>query len=107
MSDQKSLAHTVLFTLNDRSEDAKQRLVADCRKYLSSHPGTVFFAAGTLAEDIQWSISDRDFDVALHLVFRDKAAHDAYQDSPQHAEFLEKHSDGWSAIRVIDCYVEQ
>ena len=100
------LAHTVLFTLKDRSEEAKSRLVADCKKYLSSHPGTVFFAAGTLAEDIQWSISDRGFDVALYLVFRDRAAHDAYQDSPEHAAFLEKHSDSWSAIRVLDCYVE-
>jgi len=106
MPDEKMLAHTVLFTLKDRSPESKTRLVADCKKYLSSHPGTVFFAAGTLAEEIQWSISDRDFDVALYLVFRDRAAHDAYQDSPEHAEFLDKHSATWSAIRVLDCYVE-
>jgi hypothetical protein len=106
MTGQKMLAHTVLFTLKNRSEETTKRLVADCKKYLSSHPGTVFFAAGTLAEDIQWSISDRDFHVALHLVFQDKAAHDVYQDSPEHAEFLDKHSDSWSAIRAIDAYVE-
>jgi hypothetical protein len=106
MSDEKMLAHTVLFTLKDRSQQSKTLLVAGCKEYLSSHPGTVFFAAGTLAEDIRWSISDRDFDVALHLVFQNRAAHDAYQDSPQHAEFLDKHSGSWSAIRVLDCYVE-
>ena len=85
----------------------KDVLVADCKKYLSRQPGTVFFAVGTLAEDIQWPISDRDFDVALLVVFQNKAAHDAYQDSLEHAEFLDKHSGDWSAIRVLDCYVEQ
>jgi hypothetical protein len=98
--------HNVLFTLKDRSQESKARLVDGCKECLASRPGTVFFAAGTLAEDIQWPISDREFDVALLLVFQDKAAHDAYQDSPQHAEFLQKHSDSWSAIRVLDCYVQ-
>jgi hypothetical protein len=100
------LAHVVLFTLKDRSEEAKRQLLADCKQYLSTQPGTVFFAAGTLAADIQWSISDRDFDVALLVVFQDKAAHEAYQDSPEHIEFLDKHSSAWSAIRVLDAYVE-
>jgi hypothetical protein len=66
----------------------------------------VFFAVGTLAEDIHWSISDRDFDVALCLVFRDRAAHDTYQDSPEHGKFLEENEGSWSEIRVLDWYVE-
>ncbi len=107
MPDQPMLAHTVLSTLRDKSDEAKWRLVAACKQYLAGHPGTVFFAAGTVAQDIRWPISDRDFDVVLHLVFRDRAAHDTYQDSPGHGKFLEKFEDNWQAIRVLDAYVEQ
>ncbi len=63
--------------------------------------------AETLAEDIRWSVSDCDFDVALHLVFENRAAHDAYQDSPQHQRFLEENEGNWKAIRVFDAYVGQ
>jgi hypothetical protein len=97
------LVHHVLFTLTDRSPQARQDLVAACRS-LAGLPGIEYFAAGTLADDIQWSVSDRDFDVALLVVFRDKAAHDAYQDSPEHTQFLEQYGDGWAAVRSIDWY---
>ncbi len=107
MPPEPMLAHTVLFTLRDNSPEARRKLIADCKRHLSQHPGTVFFAAGTLAEDIDWPISDRDFHVALHLVFRDRAAHDAYQDSPEHGMFLEENEGSWKEIRVLDCYVDR
>ena len=102
----KALSHTVLFTLKDRSEEAKQRLIDDCKRYLSSHPGTLFFAAGSLADDIQWSISDRDFDVALHLVFKNKAAHDQYAKAERHQKFSEETQDTWKKVRVFDSYLD-
>jgi hypothetical protein len=101
------LAHSVYFSLSDNTPAAKKQLVAACKEHLSGHPGTVFFAAGTLAEDIEWPISDRDFDVVLQLVFQDKAAHDRYQDSPRHAQFLEENANNCREIRVFDAYVEQ
>ena len=100
------LAHTIFFTLVDNSREAKHRLVAACREHLSGHPGTVFFAAGIRAEEFQWSVSDLDFDVALYLVFTDKAAQDAYQDSPRHQQFLEENEGNWKALRAFDAYVE-
>src|SRR5262245_40791363 len=75
------LSHDVYFSLKDNSADAKKKLVAACKKYLSKHPGTVFFAAGTLAEELKRPVNDVDFDVALHIVFKDKASHDKYQDA--------------------------
>src|SRR4051794_9489679 len=42
------IAHNVYFALKDNSGAAKAKLVAACKKYLSGHPGEVFFAAGTL-----------------------------------------------------------
>ena len=47
------LAHTVFFSLNDRSEAAVQKMLGDCRKYLSNHPGILFFACGTPNQELQ------------------------------------------------------
>jgi hypothetical protein len=100
------LAHTVYFTLHDSSPAACQKLVAACKRDLSDHPGTIFFAAGTRAKDLHWSVSDCEFDVVLQLVFQDRAAHDAYQDSERHQQFLEEHEANWREIRVFDANVE-
>jgi quinol monooxygenase YgiN len=98
------LAHAVYFTLNDRTAEAKQQLVKGCKELLSGHPGTVYFAAGVLAEEFDRDVNDRDFDVALLIVFRDKAAHDVYQTSPRHEKFIEQYKDLWQTVRVFDSY---
>jgi hypothetical protein len=100
------VAHMVYFSLKDNSAAAKAKLVTACKKYLSQHPGTVFFAAGTLAEEFNRPVNDRDFDVALHLVFKDKAAHDRYQDARDHLRFIEENKDSWKKVRVFDSWVE-
>ncbi|MGD0899572.1 MAG: Dabb family protein, partial [Thermoguttaceae bacterium] len=99
------LAHNVFFSLNDNSDAAKQKLVAACKKYLSGHPGTVFFAAGTLARDLDRPVNDRDFDVGLHVVFKTKADHDRYQQAPAHLKFIEENKAGWKKVRVFDSCV--
>ncbi len=101
------LAHNVYFVLNDNSPAAKQALVDACKKYLAGHPGTVFFAAGVLAEEFQRPVNDRGFDVALHLVFTNKAAHDAYQTIEPHLRFIEENKANWKQVRVFDSYVKQ
>ena len=101
------LAHMVYFSLKDPSAEAKDKLVAACKKHLSGHEGTVFFAAGTLAEEFKRDVNDRDWDVALHLVFKDKAAHDQYQDAPRHDAFIKENKDTWKKVRVFDSYVSK
>jgi hypothetical protein len=101
------LSHNVFFNLKDRSEKAKAELIEGCKKYLTGHAGTVFFCVGPLADDIAWEVSDRNFDVALQIVFDTKAAHNAYQDSPQHEEFFEKLGGNWENLRSFDAYVEK
>ena len=100
------LAHNVYFTLTVRTDEARRALVAACRAHLTGHPGTVFFACGTLAEALDRPVNDRDFDVALHLVFEDQAAHDAYQDAPRHQQFVAENKAGWARVRVFDSVVE-
>jgi len=101
------LAHNVFFSLNDNSEAAKEKLVTACRKYLSGHPGTVFFAAGSVAKEFDRPVNDREFDVSLYLVFQSKAAHDTYQKDSRHLKFIEENSSNWKKVRVFDSYVEK
>jgi hypothetical protein len=101
------LAHNVYFTLTDNSPAAKQRLIDACKKYLTKHPGTVLFACGTLAEQLKRSVNDRDFDVGLHVLFQNQAAHDAYQIDPRHEKFIEENKSNWKKVRVFDSLVER
>ena len=93
--------HMVYFTLKERTAETVSHLIAECKKYLSDHPGTVYFSAGSLAETHR-GVNDRDFDVALNLIFDSKESHDAYQVAPRHDEFIAANKDGWAKVRVFD-----
>jgi hypothetical protein len=99
------LAHNVFFKLKDNSEPNVQALVDACKKYLNVQPGIVFFAAGKLCAELDRPVNDRDWDVGLHLVFVDKAAHDAYQDDPTHQKFIDENKPTWAGVRVFDSLV--
>jgi hypothetical protein len=99
------LAHNVYFSLKDPSPEARQKLVAACKKYLTGHSGTVFFACGTVA-DLDREVNDRDFDVGLHIIFKDRAAHDQYQTAERHVTFVEENKASWAKVRVFDSDVE-
>jgi len=98
------LVHNVFFTLKDRTPAARKKLVAACKKYLTKHPGEVYFAAGALAEDLKRPLNDLDFDVSLTIVFKNKAAHDEYQDAKRHKQFIEENKETWKKVRVFDSY---
>jgi hypothetical protein len=99
------LAHNVYFALKDNSAASRTKLVDACKKYLSHHAGEVFFAAGTRAEDFTREVNDQGFDVALHIVFKDKDAHDKYQSAQRHKQFIEENKDNWKKVRVFDSVV--
>jgi hypothetical protein len=101
----RMLMHNVFFTLKDKSPEAKQKLIVACGKYLTGHPGSILFAAGTRAEGLNRPVNDRDFDVALHIFFADQDSHDRYQESPRHLEFVEENKESWQQARVFDSVV--
>jgi hypothetical protein len=98
--------HDVYFSLNDNAEQAKNKLVADCKQYLTNHPGELFFFAGVRATDFARDVNDRDFDVSLHVVFKDKAAHDQYATAERHLKFIAENQSNWKKVRVFDSYAE-
>src|SRR5829696_5384654 len=96
------IGHMVYFKLKDNTPEARKKLVDACEKYLANHDGVVFFAAGVLADEFKRDVNDRDWDVALHLVFADKAAHDKYQDHMEHTKFIDENKANWAKVRVFD-----
>jgi hypothetical protein len=99
------LAHSVFFTLHDRSESSVTHMLAACRKYLTGHPGTRFFACGTPNQELARPVNDRDFDIALLIVFDTKEEHDAYQEAPAHEKFISENKASWRKVRVFDADV--
>lgn len=101
----RQFSHTVYFKLKESNADAKEKLVAGCKRFLSEHEGTVSFAVGVRAEDMQRDVNDRDFDVSLQITFKNKAAHDTYHSHPRHLKFIAEYSDLWESVRVFDSYL--
>jgi hypothetical protein len=99
------LAHNVFFKLKDASPAKVQELVSACKNYLNVQPGILYFAAGTLCAELDRDVNDRDWHVGLHLVFADKAAHDAYQHDATHEKFIDEMKGNWAAVRVFDSLV--
>lgn len=99
------LAHMVFFTLKDQSAESVSAFVASCDKYLSGHPGVVHYSVGTIAKDVVEPVSDRDFDVALHLIFEGKSDADTYQKSDRHVQFVNENKAKFAKVRVFDSYL--
>lgn len=96
------LAHNVYFTLEDASDEAQSALIAACKQHLTNHPGTVSFFVGRLAHGLERDVNDRNFHVALNIVFEDRAAHEAYQQADRHEQFIAENKANWKQVRVFD-----
>jgi hypothetical protein len=96
------IGHMVFFSLNEPTPENKAKMIEACKRHLSGHEGTIYFSAGVICDSLKREVNDRDFDVALHLVFADLKAHDKYQDHPRHLEFIEGNKALWKKVRVFD-----
>lgn len=102
-----SLAHDVYFTLTDSTDEARSRLVASAHAHLAGHAGIDFFAVGTRVAEHARDVNDDQYDVSLHVCFESKAAHDAYQVTPEHKAFIDENEANWTTVRVFDSFVQR
>ena len=72
-----------------------------CEEYLTNHDGAVDFAVGQREPRYDRPVN-ADYDVALHVVFADQAAHDRYQVAERHLKFIEQQKDNWDSVQVFD-----
>ena len=100
------LAHIVFFTLAESNDANRSKLVEACKKYLAKHEGVVYFGVGARAPEYDRPVNDRDYDVALHLVFATARDQDVYQTHPQHLKFVEECKGLWKQVRVFDSRLE-
>jgi hypothetical protein len=96
------LAHIVFFTLAESNDGNRSKLIEACKKYLDKHDGVVYFGVGVNAPEYNREVNDRDYDVALHLVFESAKDQDAYQTHPRHVQFVEECQGLWKKVRVFD-----
>ena len=97
--------HMVYFWLRDggTAEDAA-RLAEGCRRYLTNIPGVQRLLVGTPAGTPR-AVVDNSYAVALLVEFADGAAHDVYQEHPDHKRFVEDCGPLWSRVQVYDSLV--
>ncbi|MDA0834676.1 MAG: Dabb family protein [Planctomycetota bacterium] len=100
---QGKLAHMVYFSLLDDGPEAVQRIIDSAHALLSDIEGVEFLGIGKLIPDLDRPVNVRDFQVGIHVIFRDRAAHDAYQIHPQHQQFIADNKSNWKLARVFDC----
>lgn len=98
------LAHHVFFSLKDNSDEKVQGLLAACQKYLKDHDGVIDFSVGTRDAELTRPVN-QTFDVSLHVIFADRATHDAYQTAPEHLEFIETEKENWAEVKVCDSHL--
>ena len=105
-ADESAVGHMVFFELKDKSPEAKKKLVDACYKYLKNHDGVLYFSAGPRAEDQKEPVSATDWDVALHIVFKDSAALKKYIAHPEHVKFVSENKDSWKGVKVYDSHLD-
>lgn len=96
------LVHTVYFWLKPELT-AQQR--ADFRKGVESLAGIKAVSTlyvGTPAKTEKRAIIDDSYSVALTVVCRDVAAHDAYQVDPIHLKFVNDFKTFWNKVQIYD-----
>lgn len=99
------LGHMVYFTLKDHSPAATENFIKSCQTYLTGHEGTVFFGVGTVVPDLTREVNQRDFHVALQMIFQSREAHDRYQVHERHQKFIAENRANWEKVRVFDANI--
>ena len=101
------LAHNVYFTLKNGTAANRTKLLQSIGKHLTGHPGTLFFASGILEDSLQRPVNDRNFDVAVHVVFENLAAFGRYMASERRQQWVNEHQESWKQVRVFDSILQR
>jgi hypothetical protein len=96
------LVHSVYFWLKPSLAPAERaHFLAEVRKLAAVRMIERIYV-GAPSAIAERSVTDRSFDVALTIVFKDGPAHDAYQVDPVHLAFVEGNKDSWTQVLVYD-----
>jgi hypothetical protein len=99
------IAHAVYFTLKDSSAESRKAVVDACKKYLSGYDGQIFFACGTIDDSFKKDNNIKDWDVAMYMLFKDRAAYDKYDAAARHKQFITENKARWKTTHIYDADV--
>ena len=94
-------SHVVIFWTDPSNPEATDQVIANPKKYLSSVPGIVSFHVGRMSRSHR-SVVDQTYQVGLNIQFETEQAQDAYQNHPQHLDFVKEGTGLWSKVVVYD-----
>lgn len=95
------LVHAVYFWLKDDLSEADRRKFADGVRSLKTIPGSEGCHVG-VPSSTDRPVIDRSYDYGLVVLFKDMAAHDAYQVHPVHDAFRVECSSLWKKVLIYD-----
>ena len=81
-------SHIVILWTDPAKHDAIDQLLAGAERLLRPIPGIVAFHAGKMVSSPR-PVVDQSYQVALNVIFKDKAGQDSYQLHPLHVEFVQ------------------
>jgi hypothetical protein len=96
------LIHSVFFWLKRGVTPARRSRFSAAIRKLEKIPTVGKFYAGPPAKLAERDVTERSFDLALTIVFKDAADHDAYQVHPIHAAFVGRNKALWAKVLVFD-----
>jgi Stress responsive A/B Barrel Domain len=96
------LIHSVYFWLKtDLTAAERDHFRAEVKR-LSAVRTIEKIYVGAPASIRERDVTERSFDIALTIVFKDGPAHDAYQVDPIHLAFVERNKASWTRVQVYD-----
>jgi Stress responsive A/B Barrel Domain len=96
------LVHSVYFWLKPGLRPAARRRFRAALGRLAAIRTVGRIHVGPPAKLEKRDVTDRSFDFALTITFRNAAAHDAYQVDPIHLAFVKANKPLWSSVKVFD-----
>ncbi len=96
------LIHSVFFWLKRGVTPARRSRFPAAVRRLGAIPTVGRIYVGPPAKLAVRDVTERGFDLALTIVFRDAAAHDAYQVHPMHLAFVAGNKDSWTKVLIYD-----
>lgn len=96
------LVHSVYFWLRPELTEAQRAAFRQGVESLAGIKAVTQLYVGTPARTQKRPIIDDSYSVALTVVCRDVAAHDAYQVDPVHLAFVNQFKTYWSRVQIYD-----
>lgn len=101
-AEESVLIHTVYFWFTDEADEEDSEFFYSELKKLSNIPLIKQKYIGVPASTEQRDVIDNSYDYSITFIFDNKEDEKAYQEHPDHLEFIDKNAHLWEKVLVYD-----